>query len=547
MSTTSWLDRHHALDRLGRLRFDVLVVGGGITGAGIARDAALRGLRVALVDRGDFAGGTSSRSSRLVHGGVRYLEHGHVRLVFEASRERRLLLRVAPHLVRPLAFTWPLYRGGRIPRWKLLAGLTLYDALARFGNVGRHRRLSAAEVLRAEPALARDGLLGGARYWDAATDDARLTLATVLAAADADATVANHCAVRALTHGGGRVTGAVVADRFGAPDRPVRADVVVNATGAWTDELLALDDGAPHAQVRGTRGAHVLVPRERVRNAGAVTLLSPVDGRVMFVLPAGQFTLVGTTDTRTTVAPEEVRATEADVAYLLASTNALFPEAALVRDDVVSAWAGLRPLVAAGQAGDASEGRLSREHALTWSRSGMLTVTGGKLTTFRSMAAEAVDAVIAKLHRRAGQPLTQRRTYPGGDFLSLAGEEAAATTAIGDPEAAVRLVRAHGARWRRVWALTEQDRRLRERVDPELPYLAVEVVYAVRQELACTPGDVLLRRLPLAFETRDHGRAALDRVIDLMAPLLHWDAATRAAMRADYEAEIERILGVAAE
>jgi glycerol-3-phosphate dehydrogenase len=267
----------------------------------------------------------------------------------------------------------------------------------------------------------------------------------------------------------------------------------------------------------------------------------------MFVLPAGQFTLFGTTDTRTTMAPGQVQATEADVAYLLASVNALCPEALLVRDDVVSAWAGLRPLVADGQASDASEGRLSREHALAWSRSGMLTVTGGKLTTFRSMAAEAVDAVIDKLHRRAGQPLTQRRTYPGGEFLSLAAEEAAATSAIGDPEAAVRLVRAHGARWRRVWALTDHDRRLRERLDPELPYLAVEVAYAVRQELACTPGDVLLRRMPLAFETRDHGRATAEQVADLMAPLLHWDAATRAAMLADYEAEICRTLGIAAE
>src|SRR5687768_3689336 len=317
--------RTRAFAVLGSHAFDVVVIGGGINGAAIARDAALRGLHVALLERDDFASGTSSRSSRLIHGGLRYLEHGYFHLVFESSRERRLLLKLAPHLVRPLAFTWPVYRGARVPRWKLGAGMLLYDVLARFGNVGRHERLDAAGVLRHEPALRSDGLAGGARYWDARTDDARLTVATALAAADADATVLNHCAAIALTSGGGRITGAVVRDAFGGGDRTVRADVVVNATGPWSDEVRALDasGAAPGATVRGTKGVHVLVPRDRVGNAGAVTLLSPVDGRVMFVLPAGRFALVGTTETRTVAHPAEVRASAADVDYLLASVNAV--------------------------------------------------------------------------------------------------------------------------------------------------------------------------------------------------------------------------------
>ena len=545
MLPSAWLGRRNAFERLGRDRFDVLVVGGGITGAGIARDAALRGLRVALVDRGDFGSGTSSRSSRLIHGGVRYLEHGHLRLVFEASRERRLLLQLAPHLVRPLAFTWPVYRGARLPRWKLGAGLLLYDLLAGLRSMGRHRRLDAEGVRRAEPALRPDGLTGGARYWDAATDDARLTLATVLGAAEADALVVNHCAVRALVHGGGRVTGAVVEDRFGGGARTVRADVVVNATGPWADELLALDDGRPHAAVRGTKGAHILVPRDRVGNVSAVTLLSPLDGRVMFVLPAGRFALVGTTDTRTTEHPQAVRATEEDVAYLLAAVNALFPAAALGRDDVVSAWAGLRPLVAAGQGeGAGAEGSASREHALAWSDTQLLTITGGKLTTYRAMAAEAVEAVLRRLRRRARPPLTHRRALPGGELASLDAERSAATAAVGDGETAAWLVGAYGTRWRRVWGLTERVPALRERLDPSLPYLAAEVTYAVGFELACTVGDVLLRRTHLAFETRDHGRAAAPRVAALMASALGWDAALTASMLADYERELTAVFGV---
>jgi glycerol-3-phosphate dehydrogenase len=428
------------------------------------------------------------------------------------------------------------------------AGLLLYDLLAGFRNVGRHRRLGADGVLGAEPALRRDGLAGGASYWDASTDDARLTLATVLGASEADAVVINHCAVRALVHGGGRVTGAVIEDRFGGGARTVRADVVVNATGPWADELLTLDDGRPHAAIRGTKGAHLLVPRERVGNAAAVTMLSPLDGRVMFVLPAGRFAMLGTTDTRTDAHPSAVQASVADVDYLLASVNALFPEAALAADDVVSAWAGLRPLVAAGQEqGAGAESRASREHAITWSDTRLLSVTGGKLTTYRSMAAETVEALLRRLRRRARPPLTQRQPLPGGELASPDAERAAATTAVGDAETAAWLVGAYGTRWRRLWALAERDRALRERLDPALPYLAAEVAYAASYELACTVGDVLLRRTHLAFETRDHGRAVAPHVAALMAPILGWDAGRTAEMLADYEREVAAMFGIAPE
>ena len=292
-------------------RFDLLVIGGGITGAGIARDAARRGLAVGLVDREDFAAGTSSRSSRLIHGGVRYLEHGYLHLVFEASRERRRLLAIAPHLVQPLRFTWPVYRGARIPRWKLAAGLTLYDALALFRNVGRHQRLSATEVLEAEPALAREGLRGGASYWDAATNDARLTLANVLDAAAASATVVNHAEVLSLifaSGANGAVTGAVVRDRLGGNEIRVQARIVINACGPWTDEIARLENAAARAAVRGTKGVHISVPAKRVGNVGAVTMLSPDDGRVMFTLPSGTHTIIvptpGTSERTAVAAPK---------------------------------------------------------------------------------------------------------------------------------------------------------------------------------------------------------------------------------------------------
>ncbi|HVT39842.1 MAG TPA: glycerol-3-phosphate dehydrogenase/oxidase [Gemmatimonadaceae bacterium] len=404
----TWRDA--ARQRLRAAPFDVLVIGGGINGAGIARDAALRGLKIALVERDDFASGTSSRSSRLVHGGVRYLEHGFLHLVFESSRERRILLRIAPHLVRPLEFTWPVYRRARIPRWKLVAGLWLYDLLALFRNVARHRPLSAPGVLAAEPGLRPDGLTGGATYFDAATDDARLTVSNVVDAARAGAVVLNHAEVTALLFDGQRATGAAVRDRLNGEEFEVRAGALVNATGPWTDTVSRMEDPRSRPAVLGTKGVHVAVPADRVANRGAVTLLSPVDGRVMFVLPAGRHTIIGTTDTPTTETPDQVRAARADVQYLLKSVNAYFPAAHLVPDDVVAAWAGIRPLIASGTAGDPAGA--SREHEVAAGPRGVISVTGGKLTTYRAMSAEVVSVVQRRLGVRVTASPTAARELP---------------------------------------------------------------------------------------------------------------------------------------
>jgi len=535
--------RRNDFAALAREPFDVLVVGGGITGAGVARDAAMRGLRTALVEKDDFASGTSSRSSRLVHGGVRYLEHGELRLVFESSHERRTLRRLAPHLVRPLAFTWPVYAGARISRWKLAAGLTLYDLLAVFRNVARHERLSASGVLRREPRLLGDELRGGARYWDALTDDARLTLATGRSAIAAGATVVNHARVTALVRDDSRVTGARVHDAIGGSEVQVRARVVVNATGPWSDDTERLADAAVGQAVHGSKGVHLIVPRRRVGNEAALTLLAPRDGRVFFVLPAGDFAIIGTTDTFEPVSPDEVRASVADVAYLLDAANHFFPAAALTRDDVITAWAGLRPLVA-GDVGTDDPGAVSREHAVSERVPGLVRVTGGKLTTYRVMARDTVDAVQRSLAMRLTPSQTGRTPLTGGTIADPLREIGAATTLIGDAAVASRLVHAHGDEWRAVWALAEGDAALRERIEPSRPYIVAELRWAIEHELACTLTDLLVRRIPLAFETRDHGRAAARRMVSRCATWLGWDDTGAREAVVEYDAEVQRLFAI---
>lgn len=537
--------RERALAALAAEQFDLLVVGGGITGCGIARDAALRGRRVALVEQDDFASGTSSRSSRLIHGGVRYLEHGHLHLVFEASAERRRLLRLAPHLVRPLAFTWPVYAGARVPRWKLSAGLTLYDALALFRNVAPHRRLSAREVLSLEPALLADGLRGGARYHDAATDDARLTLANALGAAQAGAVVLNHAAVRALRRDGGgdRVTGARVADVLGGGEIEVRARVVVNAAGPWSDAVQRLAGGESSAAVRGSKGVHIAVAHDRIGNNGALTLLSPRDGRVMFVLPAGPMAVVGTTDTYTASSPDEVRASEEDVRYLLDTANTFFPRARLERGDVVAAWAGIRPLVPTR---DETPGGATREHVVNEACPGLVTITGGKLTTYRVMAADALAAVDRALGAKppsARAVPTRDAPLPGGD-VAIAEATREAERACGDAALASRLVHAHGSAWPLVWQEIAHSRDGAEPLAAGLPYTVGELRWSARHEMALTLADLLMRRMHLAFETRDHGTAAAHRAAAAVAEILAWDADAVAREVARYGDDVARVFAV---
>lgn len=522
---------------------DVLVIGGGITGAGIARDAALRGFRTALVDKADFGAGTSSQSSRLIHGGIRYLEQGALRLVFEASRERRVLLKIAPHLVRPLPFLFPVYRGGRVPAWKLRAGMWLYDLLAAFRNVRRHRWLGPKRVRRVEPGLRDRGLAGAALYYDAQTDDARLVLATIRSAWRAGALVASYTEVTSLLKPDGRVRGAVVRDVLTGESRTIRALVVVNAAGPWADALRQLDDPSAAPLLRLTKGAHVAVARRRIGNEHAVTLLSPIDGRVIFVLPWGELSYVGTTDTDADSSPDAVRVTAADVTYLLRSANAAFPDAHLAPNDVVSVWAGLRPLLR--QDDHANPSQVSREHRVVESAQGLITIAGGKLTTYRVMARDVVDRVAARLHELDGRPVAPR---PPTDRLPLPGGEAAeldvlveAARARGVPEATARhLVASYGSEAAAIVNLVERDRDLGEPMVAGRPEIWAEVTYAVEREMALRVQDVLVRRLHLFHETRDQATALVTPVATRMKKLLGWDESREAEELRDYFRMVER-------
>jgi glycerol-3-phosphate dehydrogenase len=533
--------RAEALALLAEGSFDVLVIGGGITGAGVARDAAMRGLSVALVEAQDFASGTSSRSSRLVHGGVRYLEHGQLGLVFESCRERRILSQIAPHLVRPLQFIWPVYEKARIKLWKLRAGLFLYDALALGRNLGRHHTLSTHVVTALEPELRAMGMVGGASYFDAATDDIRLTLATILGARDSGAVVVNHVSVHDLLMTSDGVCGARAVDLRTGVDLEIRARTVVNAAGPWSDAIRRMAEPQARRAVRGTKGVHVSVPRDRLRNNGALTLLSPIDGRVMFVLPAGQFSIIGTTDTDYDGRPERVRATVADVTYLLRSANAFFPGAHLMASDVVSAWAGIRPLVASG---DKSPDAASREHAIAWTVPGLLSVTGGKLTTYRAMAADVMDTIARRLRVGHGRAATHKESLPGGDIESLDDELALARATVGAPDIAEHLVHAYGTRWRALWQMASVDRSLAERLVPELPYIAAELEWGVTHEMARTLGDLLIRRLHVAFETRDHALSIAEIVAEHLAPMMAWNVDDELQ---SYRRESDDLFGIAEE
>lgn len=523
----SYRSRAAALESMQAQPVDLLVIGGGITGAAVARDAALRGFRTALIDAGDFGGGTSSCSSRLIHGGLRYLESYNFGLVFEASRERRTLLRIAPHLVRSLRFLFPLYDGGRVPSWKLRAGMWLYDALAAFRNVHWHRWLPPAKALAAEPGLRDRDLRGAALYWDAQTDDARLVVATLRSAAQAGALAANYVSATSFIRAEGRIVGAVLRDHFTGEENLVRALTVVNATGPWVDRVRRLDDGAAKPLLRPSKGAHAIVRREKLGLHDAITLSSPIDGRIMFVLPWNDLAYIGTTETEETVTPEDVRATGEDVTYLLRSANAMFPRARLTPNDVLATWAGIRPLLAPDRSLPA--GRVSREHRIVESPSGLITVAGGKLTTFRVMGRDAADLVAKRLRRIDGRALPPR---PATDQLPLPGGEIAALDVMMQsvrmkelPAVTARhLVDSYGTESAAILNLVAKNKVLGGPLVAGRPEIRAEVVYAVEREMAMRVSDVLIRRLHLFYEDPQHGAGVAANVARKMAELLGWSS-----------------------
>jgi glycerol-3-phosphate dehydrogenase len=499
-------------------------VGGGVVGAGAALDAASRGLSVALVEARDWAAGTSSRSSKLVHGGLRYLEQRDFALVREALRERRLLLHhLAPHLVRPVPFLFPLTH----PGWERAyvgAGVALYDSIGGARALPMHRHLSRGRALELAPSLRPDALTGAIRYHDAQVDDARLTMTLARTAAQHGATVLTRAEARGLLRDSGRVVGARVHDVRSGVTHAVRARRVIGATGVWTGGL-----GSAPFTIRMSKGVHVLVPRSLIRlGTGLVTR---TEKSVLFVIPWGRFWLVGTTDTPWQGDPDRPAATRGDVDYLLAHANALLREPLRI-EDVVGVYAGLRPLLAA--AGTSETTKLSREHAVAQPEPGHVIVAGGKLTTYRVMAADVVDVAARGLGRAVAPSLTRHLPLIGAvGHHELWADRADLAHRAGLPVSTVeRLLGRYGSEITDLLALMADD--------PELAsplgggYLAAEAVYAVTHEGALDLDDVLARRTRIAIEYADGGAGVAARAAELVGEHLGWDASSRRAAVAAY-------------
>ncbi|MFP4513044.1 MAG: glycerol-3-phosphate dehydrogenase/oxidase [Acidimicrobiales bacterium] len=519
-------DRATALDRLRDTSFDVVVVGGGITGAGVALDAASRGLRTALVERDDFASGTSSKSSKLVHGGLRYLQQGDIRLVYEALAERQRLRRNAPHLVRVLPFLLPIFtRDGLFNRklaWALGKAMWMYDLTggARIGKL--HKRLSTEEALEHMPTLPADRLAGAYLYYDAATDDARLTLTVARTAAlDHGAVVVNRAGVVGLSVGdGGRLDGVSV--EVDGEVIEVRTDTVVSATGVWADELRGLGQSDPPDTIRPAKGIHITVPWDKIRNEIAAVVPVPGDRRSVFVVPCGDQTYIGTTDTDYDGPLDDPRCTPDDIAYLLRAINGSIQDP-ITADDITGTWAGLRPLVKTGGSGRTAD--LSRRHRVQVDDDGLVSITGGKLTTYREMAADTVDAVVSQLGERVRGRIAKRsRTSK----LALRGAEGfdAARDDADDPVSA-HLVERYGGEARTLIAMIDHDPSLGHRLSPDHPFVRAEVRYAVRYEMATCVDDVLTRRVPLRLRDAAASVAVADEVAELMGDDLGWTSDER--------------------
>lgn len=506
--------RSQTLRELQEGTFDLLVIGGGINGAGIARDASMRGLRVALVEKGDFASGTSSKSSKLIHGGVRYLQQRDFRLVRVACRERDLLRRrLAPHLVQPLPFLFPVYRGDPVGIVTLGLGMWVYDLLAAFRNIRAHRMLTAKSTLGMEPGLRGDGLKGAALYYDCFTDDARLTLETILAARSEGAVAANYIELTAFTKENGRIAGAWIQDRLSGADIQVRARRVVNATGPWADQLRRLDDTSAPPCLRVTKGVHIIVPKDRIGNTHAVVLHSPRDQRVLFVIPWDTHAIIGTTDTDFDGSPDDVRADERDIEYLLEAANWFFPRAGLRADDVVSTYAGLRPLVASGEGKDPSA--VSREEAIFESPSGLVTLAGGKLTTYRLVAEKIVD-MVAKDSVVSGKRVctTGEKPLPGGRFQRTGDLVQALLAKDGELTKLQieHLVHRYGSRAAEILALLQGRKEWSQMLVPGMPDIWAEAVYAAQTELAVVPDDIVTRRTHVALKAPEMAAQIAEKI-----------------------------------
>jgi glycerol-3-phosphate dehydrogenase len=543
MKALSGETRAEHLRQMGTGRVDVCVIGGGITGAGIALEAASRGASVALIERADFASGTSSWSTKLVHGGIRYLPQGQVPLVREALHERATLLRIAPHLVWPLAFVLPIYETTRrpigvpvsLPRGigvglAMEIGLTAYDLLAGKQNIARHRHIPADEAVRDVPGLKTDGLKSAFVYSDAGTNDSKLVATIVRTAVEQGALVANYTEATGFVQEHGRIAGVEARDTLTGETYSIAARHVVNAAGVWAEKVESLGTRDPQVQVLPAKGIHLVVEAAKVGvTRDAVVLPETEDGRLIFIVPWQGRAVIGTTDTPGGDADE--------IAYVLRTTNSSI-RAQLTEADIISTYAGYRPLVRARDG--AKSAALARTHAVLSSPNGLVTIVGGKLTTYRRMAQDTVDTLeLHGLNVRAS--VTDHLPLAGADgygHWKHALPDAAARRGL-DAEVAAHLLQSYGSDAPLLLEMIDNDVLLAARMTPDVPVIFAEAQFAARYEMAMMVEDVLARRTRLSLIDRAHGAAAAPDVAAILGDALGWDGAERARQVDDYRATVE--------
>lgn len=534
-------ERERSWDILVRERLDVLVVGGGVTGAGVALDAATRGLTVGLVEARDVASGTSSRSSKLFHGGLRYLEMLDFGLVKEALRERDLMLtKLAPHLVTPVPFLYPLkHRGWERPY--VGAGLMLYDALAGRSPMPRHRHLTRQQALRTAPALRPDALTGALRYYDAATDDARHTLTVARTAASYGATIRTSTEVTGLVFEDRRVIGAHVRDVEDGRTGTIHARVIIGCTGVWSDHLHEMAGVPSPFRVRASKGVHLLVPRERIDSSTGLILRT--EKSVLFVIPWGEHWIVGTTDTPWDLALEHPAATRADIDYILTRVNSVLRRP-LSDEDIVGVYVGLRPLLAPPEGAAAATTKISREHQVARAVPGLVTVAGGKYTTYRVMAKDTIDAAIVDIGHDVPASVTADVPLVGAVGLAAARNRAdAISSRTGIPVQVIRrLIGRYGDLVDEVLDPIADDPSLAEPVPGAPQYVLAEIRYAVTHEGALHLDDVLTRRTRISVDTGHRGLESVVAVAAVVGPLLGWGPDDSEREVAAYRLRVEQEL-----
>jgi len=532
--------RQSAITALGSESFDVLVIGGGVNGVGAALDAASRGLKVALIESQDIAAGTSSRSSKLIHGGLRYLEQYDFKLVREALHERELLVStLCPHLVKPVGFLFPLTEKFK-ERTYVGAGLALYDALRGFQRgMPWHKHLSQKQINEIAPSLRPDIIMGAIKYFDAQVDDARHTLSVARTAARHGAVIATGVRAESLIRNGKRVVGVNARDLDSGERIAIKATVTVMCAGVWSDELHAKFDLKPGYNVTMSKGVHIVLPGSAIKSDAGIILKTPVS--VLFIIPWADKWIVGTTDTPYTGDRAEPIANREDVQYILDQANrVLTPQ--LKIDEIIGVYAGLRPLVANNKGSVTT--KLSREHTVDRPAPGFVSIAGGKYTTYRIMGRDVIDLAINELRKLSPESVTEKLPLIGADgyFALVQQIEPIADESGLDSQTVTHLLNRYGSLISEILDLIKADPSLAKKVDANLPYLKAEIYYAVSHEGARTVDDVISRRTRIAFEAHNQGLDLADAIAEIIAPVLGWSAKERRASVAAYESLVEREL-----